>query len=48
MSEYEYSIMGEYRGNQEEIDTSESLVEAEFLAEEYKMSFGQEWAIWIS
>ena len=42
-----YKIMGEYRGEQEELDSSNSFIEAEYMLAEYQMAFGQEWAIWI-
>ena len=42
-----YKIMGEYRGNSEEVDEAETRKEAEHLAREYRISFGEDWRIWI-
>lgn len=39
--------MGEYRGSTEEVDTAETNKEAEYLAREYRISFGEDWRIWI-
>ena len=38
-----YEIIGEYRGNQEVLDETDS-----YVTSEYQMAFGSEWAIWIS
>jgi hypothetical protein len=43
-----YKIMGEYHGNQEELDSTDSFIEAEYMLGEYVMAFGSEWAIWIA
>lgn len=42
-----FKIMGEYRGNREEIDEAETKKEAEQLAREYRIAFGEDWRIWI-
>lgn len=40
-------IWGRYRGRSEQLDTAESPLEAERLANEYRMAFGPEWTVWI-
>lgn len=42
-----FKIMGEFRGNTEQIDDTESRKEADFLAREYRVSFGESWRIWV-
>ena len=47
-----YRIMGCYsdygvRGREEVIDTADTKKEAMYLLNEYKMSFGYNWKIWI-
>lgn len=40
-----YKITGRYRGRAEELDTADTLKEAETLVSEYRMAFGPEWSI---
>ena len=40
-----YQILGTYRGNTEILDTAESEDDATSLVWEYRMAFGDEWAI---
>jgi len=42
-----YKIMGTYRGHTEEIDCCDSAEEANYLAHEYRMAFGDKWQIWV-
>lgn len=42
-----FKIFGEYKGKQELLDETDSFVEAEYLVEEYKLAFGDRWAIWM-
>lgn len=42
-----YKIMGRYRGEVEEVDDCEDKREAERLAREYRIAFGEDWGIWI-
>lgn len=42
-----FIIMGCYRdGQTEELDSSDSIVTAEYLEDEYRMAFGGDWDIW--
>lgn len=42
-----FKVIGEYRGKQEVLDETDSSVEAEYLEAEYKLAFGDRWAIWV-
>lgn len=42
-----FRVMGKYRNMTEEIDSADSLSEAEELASEYRQAFGSLWSIWI-
>lgn len=42
-----YRIMGAYGTTTEEIDEAETLEEANRLVAEYRMAYGEGWAIWI-
>jgi hypothetical protein len=42
-----YRIMGNCRGEVEEIDCSDDKKEAKRLVNEYKMAFGPSWKVWI-
>lgn len=42
-----FKIMGEFGGKTEQIDDTESRKEAEILAREYRVAFGESWRIWI-
>jgi len=42
-----YYIMGEYKGEQEQIDQAETLRAARYLRAEYQLAFGLEWKIFI-
>ena len=44
----EYKIIGIYKGNKEVIDTAETKNQAIKYANEYRMSFGNEWVIQIN
>jgi len=42
-----YRIIGKYRGlAPEELDTADTLEEANYLLEEYQLAFGNTWEIW--
>jgi hypothetical protein len=41
-----YRIMAGYGGNQEEVDTAETLEEAQYLAREYNLAYGAGWTVW--
>ena len=43
----EYKITGTYRGNTEVVDTAETKKDAIKYANEYRLSFGNEWIIKI-
>lgn len=40
-------IMGELNGNTEVLDDTECRKEAEILAREYRVTFGESWRIWV-
>ena len=42
-----FKIIGTYRGKSEVVDTAETKEEAKYLATEYRMAFGSDWAIGI-
>lgn len=42
-----YKIMGEWRGKTEVIDDTDNKKEAEALAREYRITYGEDWRIWI-
>lgn len=42
-----FRIMGELNGNTEQIDDTECRKEAEKLAREYRVAFGESWRIWV-
>jgi len=42
-----FKIMGEFKGNTEQIDDTTSHKEADFLAREYRVAFGESWRIWV-
>lgn len=42
-----FKIMGELNGNAEQIDDTECHKEAEILAREYRVAFGEGWRIWV-
>jgi len=42
-----YKIMGEYKGNVEEVDTADTKAEAEYLLGEYRLAFGNSWVLRI-
>lgn len=43
-----YKIMGRYEGaDTEEIDTTETKEEAEYLLSEYRLAYGNGWQLWI-
>lgn len=42
-----FRIMGEYRGDKEEIDDTDCPKEARYLLREYKIAYGEDWRIWI-
>jgi hypothetical protein len=39
--------MGELNGNTEVLDDTECRKEAETLAREYRVAFGESWRIWV-
>ena len=41
-------INGEYQGRTETIDEAETMKDARYLLQEYRMAFGPEWLLWIS
>jgi hypothetical protein len=41
-----FKILGKYRGQTEEIDTADTLREAEYLVAEYQMAYGVSWVVW--
>lgn len=42
-----YKIMGEYRRKTEEIDEVDTKKEADSLAREYRIAYGEDWRIWV-
>ncbi len=44
----EYAIMGRSEYGKEEIDTADTLTEANRLAGEYRLAFGAGWSIWVA
>lgn len=42
-----YKIMGTYRGEREELDSADSLDEANYLLAEYQLAFDGDWLIEI-
>ena len=40
-----YSIIGVYRGNPEVLETTDTMKDALYLMQEYRMAFGNEWSI---
>jgi len=42
-----YRIMGKYKGLTEELDTADTLREAEYLRAEYSMAYKGTYTIWI-
>lgn len=42
-----YKIIGKYRGQSEVIDEAGTLKEANYLANEYRIAYGQGWTIII-
>ena len=42
-----YKIMGTYRGEREELDSADSLDEANYLLAEYQLAFDGDWSIEI-
>ena len=42
-----YKIMGEYRRKTEEIDEVDTKKEADYLAREYRIAYGEDWRIWV-
>lgn len=42
-----FRIMGSYRGVVEELDDTECRKEAEKLAREYRVAFGESWRVWV-
>ena len=43
----QFVIYGVYKGRKEAIDQAETRPEADYLASEYQMAFGNEWRITI-
>lgn len=41
-----YKIMGKCKRHTEEIDTAQSLEEAQRMVRQYQVAYGQEWKIW--
>jgi hypothetical protein len=45
----QYTIFAQYKGNTpEEIETAETLEQAETLVGEYSMAFGQDFLVWYA
>ena len=42
-----YKILAKYRGETEEVDTADTLQEAQYLVSEYRMAYGSEWIVWF-
>ena len=43
-----FKVMGQpQRGQAEQLDESEKKGEAEYLAREYRIAYGESWSIWI-
>lgn len=42
-----YKIMGRHCGETEEIDSADTMREAQYLANEYRIAFGAGWQIFI-
>ena len=42
-----YVIFGMYQGTTEEIDSFDSLREANAMLREYRLSFGGGWQLWV-
>lgn len=42
-----YNIYGTYKGNRELIDFADTKAEADYLASEYQLAYGNEWTITI-
>ena len=42
-----FLIMGTYKGQTEEVDSTETAEEAETLLSEYRMAFGSDWTLEI-
>lgn len=43
-----FKVMGQpQRGRAEQLDESEKKGEAEYLAREYRIAFGESWSIWV-
>lgn len=42
-----WTIIGEYKGNKEVIDSAESLKEIRFMISEYRMAYGNDWILSI-
>lgn len=42
-----YKIMGEYRRKTEELDEADTKKEADYLAREYRIAYGEDWRIWV-
>lgn len=44
-----YKIMGKYQGREaEEIDSANTMKDAQYLLQEYLMAFGPGWRLWIT
>ena len=44
---YNFSIVGSYRGRKEVLDTAPTNDDALYLAQEYRLAFGPSWVISI-
>tara|TARA_R110000787_G_scaffold7564_2_gene25662 strand:+ start:402 stop:548 length:147 start_codon:yes stop_codon:yes gene_type:complete len=42
-----WTIIGEYKGNKEVIDSAESLKEIRFMISEYRRAYGKDWILSI-
>jgi hypothetical protein len=42
-----FRIMGEFGGKTEELDDTACRKEAERLAREYRVAFGESWRVWV-
>jgi hypothetical protein len=42
-----YKIYGTYQGNRELIDSTDTKADAEYLAAEYQLAYGNQWTITI-
>jgi len=47
MAKQEWAIIGKYKGKSEEVDSTDSKQDAEYLRKEYQMAFGNDWIITI-